>query len=180
MRTKVIFSICCLLIIAVCLAVLGVFWAIPRIHSIDGAEAAARAYVLAQTPIKHIRSVQWYTGGPLEITVTGTTYNGQVAYAFVNSGRATLAYGGQVVDRSRAVSAVYALHLPIQRIVSAVPGWVDPAYRTVFGRLAQGDAVWEIAAKLESGHFLFAYVDMYTGRLLWHYTTDATFRPWQQ
>lgn len=179
MRTKLIFSFFYILVITLCLGALGVFWALPRIHSVDTAEAEARAYVLAQTPIKHIRLVQWYTGGPLEITVTGITYNGQLAYAFVNSGRATLAYGDQVVDRARAVAAVNTLRLPVARVISAVPGWVDPAYPTVFGKRAQGDAVWEIVARLENGYFLFAYVDMYTGRLLWHYTTDATFRPWQ-
>ncbi len=181
MRLKILYITCCSVILAACGAVLSVEWLAPKLSSVDGAERAAVAFVLRHTPLRRIEQVQWYTGGPLEISVLGVTYTGQQAYAFVQHGAATIAYADQVIPKQRAILATETLSLPISSVVSAVPGRIDPGYHTVFGRRAGGKgAVWEITARLKGGAFLFSYVDMYTGRLLWHFTTNAQFRPWQQ
>ena len=180
MRAKVIFFSACAGTLAACLGALTLAWLLPRTDSVIGAERSAVAFVRAHTPMKRVQNVQWYTGGPLEITVTGRTYNGQLMYAFVENGRATIAYGDQVVSARRAIAAARRLGYPVAGIVSAVPGWIDPAYTTVFGSRARSDAVWEVTEKLKNGHYLFAYIDMYTGDMLWHFTTNASFHPWQE
>lgn len=180
MRLKTLYITCCSVILAACAVILAVGWVQPKLASVSGPERAAVLFALHHTPLRRVEQVQWYTGGPLEISVLGVTYTGQQAYAFVQHGKATIAYVNQVVSRRRAMRVTESLGVSSRAIVSVVPGWIDRAYPTVFGRRARAGAVWEVTARLRGGAFLFSYVDMYTGKLLWHFTTNAQFRTWQQ
>ena len=180
MRLKTLYITCCSVVLAACAVILAVGWVAPKLASVNAPEHAAVLFALHHTPLRRVEQVQWYTGGPLEISVLGVTYTGKQAYVFVQKGKATIAYVDQVVSRQRAIRVTESLGMPATAIVSVAPGWIDRGYPTVFGRRAGGGAVWEVTARLRGGAFLFSYVDMYTGKPLWHFTTNAQFRTWEQ
>ncbi len=171
MRGKWAVPLLSLSVIILCCITLAVIWILPYLTSVDPAEQQAALFALDHTPMEHVLQVQMYTGGPTDLTVTGTDAFGRKLYAFVRHNSATIIYQNQTVSKQRAEAAVYGLHARIVSIVSAVPGLVDTNSISAVFRRASGNAVWEITARLQDGGFLFAYVDMYTGKLLTSFET---------
>ncbi|MHB1628779.1 MAG: hypothetical protein ACYCVB_10485 [Bacilli bacterium] len=172
MRRKWALPLLSISVIIVCCAILAVMWILPYLTSVDPAEQQAALFALDHTPMEHILQVQIYTGGPTDLTVTGTNAFGRKLYAFVRNNSATIVYQSQTVSKQKAEAAIYGLHARIASIVSAVPGLVDRHSIAPVAQHASGNAVWEITARLRDGGFLFAYVDMYSGKLLTSFQTD--------
>jgi|GEM_PF-3601765 len=161
-----------LFVIVLCCIILAVLWILPYLTSVDPGEQQAALFALDHTPMEHVLQVQIYTGGPTDMTVTGTNAFGKKLYAFVRQDSATIVYQSQTVSKQKAEAVVYGLHAHIAAIVSAVPGLVNGSSIAPVFRHASGNAVWEITARLQDGGFLFVYVDMYTGKLLGSFQTD--------
>ncbi len=172
MRRKWTLPLLSISVIIVCCVTLAVMWILPYLTSVDPAEQQAALFALDHTPMEHVLQVQIYTGGPTDLTVTGTNAFGRKLYAFVRQNSATIVYQSQTVSKQKAEAVVYGLHARIASIVSAVPGLVDRHSIASVSQHASGNAVWEITARLRDGGFLFAYVDMYTGKLLTSFQTN--------
>ncbi len=172
MRHKVTFTLLSIVVIMMCLVIILTVRILPLLTSTNSAVETATLFALDHTPLQHVQSAQIYTGEPMDVTVTGTDALGRELYVFVRNQQATIVYKSQTVSQTRAIQAVEALHKPITRIVSALPGIVDKSLNTPLSTKASGNAVWQITAHLTNGGYLFTYVDMYTGRLLFYFQTN--------
>lgn len=172
MRNKIIYTVMSVSVIFICVVVLLLVWLLPLLTATNNTLSTATEFALDHTPLQHVEDSQIYTGDPSDVTVTGTDSLGRTLYVFVRHHEATIVYQDQTVPESRAIDAVHALHLPIASIVSVIPGLIDKNLDTPLSNKASGNAVWQVTARLADGGFLFAYVDMYTGKLFYDFQTN--------
>lgn len=172
MKRKVLYTVVSLAVIFICVVILVIVWILPYLTSTNSTLETATLFALDHTPLQHVQSAVIYTGEPSDVTVTGTDALGRPLYVFVRDQQAIVVYQSQTISEARAIAAVNALHAPIVSIVSAVPGLVDKNLNTPLSAKASGNAVWQVTARLADGGFLVAYVDMYTGRMLFQFQTN--------
>lgn len=144
----------------------------PRLTSIDAQNAAVAQFALNHTPMTRVSRVYWYTGGPLETTAIGTDAFHRTLYVFVRGEQATVIYQKDVLQPKQAQTVALKQYSG-SSVISVVPGFVTPgSLETAFANMASGGAVFEVTLRKSDGAFVYVYVDMYTGRILWTFATD--------
>ncbi len=172
MKKRILLVSSSILVILICAVILLVVWLFPLLSSPDQANTSAALSALNRTAMSKVEQVNVYTGGQLERSIQGTDSVGRPLYVFLTDRRAFTVYKNHSIGATNAIHIVEHGKFPIRSIMSAVPG--------IFK--LQGSAktsnslrfVWEITAKLKDGNFLFAYLDLHSGRILYQFTTART------
>jgi hypothetical protein len=170
MRAKIIATLVSIAIVLCCAAALLVVVIAPRLTETPVLSASAQV-ALHKLGVTHVQSLALYNGGPAATTVTGETYNGESVYVFVYDGGAWLAPRAGTITRAQADRIARRRFPGVVQVVSAQVG---PADATLMPTLAHasGLGVWQITGRTAVGTFVIVYIDMDTGRVLWHFSSS--------
>ncbi len=161
-----------ILVILICAVILLVIWLFPLLSSPDTYNASAALSALNRTAMSKVEQVNVFTGGQLERSIEGIDSVGRQMYVFQAGNQLFTEYKNQTISESRAKRIVEHGKLPIRAIISAEPGIFKLTASAKYSNSLR--LVWEITAKLTNGEYLFSYLDLRTGQILYQFTTART------
>ncbi len=172
MKKRIFWVTSSVLVIIICAVILLVVWLYPLLSSLDTNNASAALSALNRTAMDKVEQVDVFTGGQLERSVEGTDSIGRQLFVFQTGNQLFTEYKNQTISASQAKRIVEHGKLSIQAIISVEPG----VFKLTASLKHSNNLrfVWEITAKLTNGDYLFSYLDLHTGHILYEFTTART------
>lgn len=146
----------------------AVAWIYPRLSAVDSPNVRAAQLALNHTALSRVTAVKWFTGGALSQTVYGVDAMGRPLDVFVYGNATIPVYANSLIAPKRAVQALTAIGIHPLSVLT-----VSLGYCRVEPYLKQTNAIYFVSAKTPDDRYAFAYVNAYTGALLWHATATV-------
>ncbi|OPG16518.1 DUF5590 domain-containing protein [Ferroacidibacillus organovorans] len=168
MKRSIIWGFVGFFVLVILFVVSAVVWIYPRLSAVDSPNIRAARLALNHTALSRVTDVKWFTGGALSQTVYGVDAQGRPLDVFVYGNATIPVYAHSLITPKRAVQALFALGIhPLTVLTDAL------GYCRVSPYQQQTNAIYFVSAKTPAGRYVFAYVNAYSGSLLWHETATV-------